>query len=323
MTLHRVLLATFAAGVLAVGAAAQAQHYPLRPVRLIVPFAAGGNADILARILAQKLGEALGQQVVADNRGGANGVIGTDLAAKAPPDGHTLLFIASGHAINPGLYAKLPFDPIKDFSPVGQVGTTPLILTVTNALPVRTVKELAAVAGSKPGQLSFATQGNGSPGHLAGVLFNSANGIDIVHVPYKSTAQAITDLTGGRVQVMYPSMTAVLPHVKAGKLRAIAITSRQRSRLVPELPTVAESGLKGYEAGIWNGVLAPARTPKPIITRLNTAIVNIVKAPDVTERIMGMGADPMTGTPEQFGAFIASEINKWGKVIKDAGVRVD
>lgn len=302
---------------------ALAQRYPDRPVRLIVPFAAGGNADILARIVGQKLSETLGQPFVVDNRAGANGIIGTDVAAKATPDGHTLLFVASGHAINPGLHAKLPFDPVKDFAAISLVGSTPLILTVNAALPVKSVKELVALAKSKPGQLSFASQGNGSPGHLAGALFNLMSNINIVHVPFKATAQAITDLTSGQVQVMYPSMTSVLPHIKAGKLKGLAITSRQRSLLAPDLPTMVESGVPGYEAGIWNGVLAPARTQQAIVRKLNAEIVTIVRLPEVTERIRGLGADPMTSTPEEFSAFIAAEIRKWGRTIKDSGARID
>lgn len=315
--------ALLVACLLGIAGVAPAQSYPVKPIRLIVPFAAGGNADIIGRIIAQKLTETLGQQVVVDNRAGANSVIGTDLAAKAAPDGYTLLLIATGHTINPGLYAKLPFDLVRDFTAITLVGSTPIILTATNALPARSVKELVALARSKPGRLSFATQGNGSPGHLAGVMFNTANKINIVHVPYKSTAQAITDLTSGQVQVMYPSMTAVLPHILAGKLKGIAITTRQRSPLMPTLPTVAESGVPGFEASIWNGVLAPAGTPKPIVARLNAAIVRILESPDVKERIMAMGALPSTSTPDQLSAFIASEITKWGKAIKDSGARID
>jgi tripartite-type tricarboxylate transporter receptor subunit TctC len=319
----RLLPALLATCLLASPGVVTAQNYPVKPIRLIVPFAAGGNADIIGRIIAQKFPETLGQQVVVDNRAGANSVIGTELAAKATPDGYTLLLIATGHTINPGLYSKLPFDLVRDFKAISLVGSTPIILAATNALPARTVNELVAVARSKPGRLSFATQGNGSPGHLAGVMFNTANKIDIVHVPYKSTAQAITDLTSGQVQVMYPSMTAVLPHIKAGKLKGIAIATRQRSPVMPNLPTIAESGVAGYEASIWNGVLAPAGTPKPIVGRLNAAMVKIMEATDVKERITAMGASPLTSTPEQFSAFIASEIGKWGKAIKDSGARVD
>ncbi len=302
---------------------AGAQSYPAKPVRLIVPYAAGGNADIVARIIAQKMGEVLGQQVVIDNRAGANAIIGTEIAAKSSPDGYTLLFIASGHATNPALHAKLPFDPVRDFAPISLVGATPIILTVTAALPAKTVKAVVALAKARPGELSYASSGNGSPGHLAGALLNSLSGINIVHVPYKATAQAITDLTSGQVQVMYPSITAVLPHIKAGKLRGLAITTRKRSPVAPDLPTVAESGIPGYEASIWNGMLVPAGTPQAIISRLNALVVQIIRMPEVRERISGLGAEPATSTPEEFNAFIAAEIRKWGKIIKDSGVRVD
>ena len=300
-----------------------AQTYPDKPVRMIVPFAAGGNADILARTLSQKLGETFGQQIIVDNRGGANGVIGTELVAKSAPDGYTLLFVSNGHAINPGLYAKLPYDPIRDFIPVSLVGSTPLIITVNAALPAKTIKALVAIAKAKPGELSYASQGNGSAGHLAGALFNTLSGVSILHVPYKSTAQAITDLTSGQVQLMYPSATTVLPHIRTGRLRGLAITGRQRSALAPDLPTAPEAGLRGYEAGIWNGVLVPARTPQAIVDRLNATIVKIVLTPEVKERIVGLGADPMVSTSAEFSAFIAAEIQKWGKVIKDSGAKLD
>ena len=318
-----LLRASGALGIACAGGAIHAQIYPDKPVRVIVAYAAGGNADILARIISQKLAEALGQQFVVDNRGGANGVIGTELVAKAAPDGYTLLFVASGHAINPGLYAKLPFDPIRDFAPISLVGSTPQIITVTAALPATTIKSLVALAKSRPGALSYASQGNGSPGHLAGALFNSLNGVNIVHVPYKSTAQGTTDLISGQVQVMFPSATSVLPHIRSGKLRGIAITSRQRSTLAPELPTAIQSGMPGYESGIWNGVLAPAGTPLAIVDRLNGALAKIIQTSDTRERILGTGADPMTSTPAEFGAFISAEIRKWGKVIKDSGAKLD
>lgn len=307
----------FAAGV------AQAQTYPEKPVRLIVPFAPGGNADTLARIISQRLSPTLEQQFIVENRAGANGVVGTEVAAKAAPDGYTLLFIASGHAINPGIYPKLSFDPVKDFTPISLVGSTPLILAVTSALPAKSVKELLALARSRPGDLSYASAGNGSPGHLAGALLNGTGRVHIVHVPYKATQQAIIDLTTGQVQVMYPSMTAVLPHVKAGKLRALAITARERSALAPELPTMQQAGVPGYEASIWNGMLAPARTPPAIVSKLNSSIAQVMQTRDVRERIAALGAEPATSTPAAFGKFIADEIAKWGKVIKESGVRID
>ena len=303
--------------------AQQSAAFPSKSIRMIVPFAAGGNADILGRILAQKYSEAFGQQVIVDNRAGANGVIGSELAAKSPPDGYTLLFVASGHAINPGMYAKLPFDPINDFAPVGLMSSTPLVLAITNALPAKSVKDLVALARAKPGQMSYASQGNGSPGHLAGALLNTTTGINVQHIPYKATAQALTDLISGEVQVMYPSLTSVLQHVRSGKLRALAITSRARSLLAPELPTVIESGVRDYEAGIWNGVLAPAHTPPAVISRLNSTLVKIVQSPDVRDRILATGADPMPSTPEEFGAFIAAEIRKWTAIIKSSGAKMD
>jgi len=300
-----------------------AQAYPSKPIRLIVPFAPGGNADILARVVGQKLGETLRQQVLIDNRAGANGIIGSDVAAKSPADGYTLLFVASGHAINPALYSKVPFDAVRDFAPIGRVSTTPMVLAVTNALPAKTVKEMVALARARPGVMSYASQGNGSPGHLSGVLLNTLAGIKVVHVPYKSTAQALIDLSSGEVQVMYPSLTSVLPHVKAGKLRALAITSSRRSQLAPALVTMDEAGIKGYEAGIWNGILAPAGTPESIVSMLNTALVGLLQARDVQDRIAGLGADVQSSTPAAFAAFIADEIRKWGKLVRDSGARLD
>lgn len=315
--------ALLALGLVAGGGTAQAQAtYPDRPVRLVVPYGAGGNADLQSRIIAQELREALGQPFVVDNRAGATGIIGTDIAAKATPDGYTLLFIASPHAITPGLVAKLPFDPVKDFAAITLVGSTPLIISVTPALPAKTIKELVALAKAKPGQLNYASA-RGGPGHLAGALFNSVTGVNIVYVPYKSTAQVLTDLMGGQVPLAYPSATSVLPHIKAGRVRGLAITGRQRSALAPELMMAAEAGLPGYEASIWSGMLAPARTPRPIIERLHTTLINILKRPEVKNRIIGLGADPMTSTSAEFAAFITAEIKKWGQVIKDSDVRAD
>ncbi len=311
-----------AAVLFAACAGAHAQSYPEKAVRLIVPYAAGGNADLLGRVVGQKLGELFSQQFIIDNRAGANGVIGTELLAKAPPDGYTLAFTASGHSINPGMY-KVPYDPIRDFAPIAQTSSTPILIAVTAALPAKNVKALAALAKSRPGDLSYASQGNGSPGHLAGALFNSMNGVNIVHIPYKSTAQAITDLTSGQVQMMYPSATSILPHVKAGRLRAVAIATKSRSALAPDIPTAAESGMPGFEAGIWNGVMAPAGTSPAIIEKLHTAIAKIIQSPDTRERILGMGADPAISTPAEFSAFIAAELKKWTKVIKESGARLD
>ena len=316
-------LATAAVLFLAAACTHAQQNYPEKAVRLIVPYAAGGNADLLGRVVGQKLGEMFSQQFIIDNRAGANGVIGTELLSKAAPDGYTLAFIASGHSINPGMYAKMPFDPIRDFAPIAQTSSTPILIAVTAALPAKNVKALAALAKSRPGDLSYASQGNGSPGHLAGALFNSMNGVNIVHIPYKSTAQAITDLTSGQVQMMYPSATTIIPHVKAGRLRAVAIATKTRSALAPDIPTAAESGMPGFEAGIWNGVMAPTNTSPAIIEKLHTAIAKIIQSNDVRERILGMGADPVISTPAEFSAFIAAELKKWTKVIKESGARLD
>jgi tripartite-type tricarboxylate transporter receptor subunit TctC len=312
-----------AAALLACCAGATAQNYPEKSIRMIVPYAAGGNADLLARVVSQKLGEAFAQQIIVDNRAGANGVIGTELLAKAAPDGYTLAFTASGHSINPGMYARIPYDPIRDFAPICQTSSTPILIAVTAALPAKNVKALVALAKSRPGDLSYASQGNGSPGHLAGALFNSINGVNIVHIPYKSTAQAITDLTSGQVQMMYPSATSIIPHVRAGRLRAVAIATKQRSALAPDIPTAAESGLPGFEAGIWNGMLAPAGTSAAIIEKLHATVAKIIRSADTRERILGMGADPVISTPAEFSAFIAAELKKWTKVIKDSGAKLD
>ena len=304
-------------------AEAQAQAaYPTRAVRLVVGYAPGGNADLLSRIVAQKLGEALGQQFVVDNRAGATGTIGSDIVAKATADGYTLLSISSTHVIVPGLFPKLSFDPVKDFAGISRFASVPLVIAVTPSLPTR-IKELVARAKAKPGELNYASPGNGSPGHLAGVLFNTVTGTMIEHVPYKSTAQAFTDLISGEVQLMFPTVSAVQPHVKTGKIRALAITSRQRSALAPDLLTAAEAGLPNYEAGTWNAVLAPAHTPQPLINRLNATLVNIMKTPEVRERFIARGAETITDTPAELDQFIAVEIKKWSKVIKDAGVRLD
>ena len=300
---------------------AAAPSYPEHPVRMVNPSAAGGNADLLSRVAAQRLSEVLGQQFVVDNRAGARGVIATDTIAKAAPDGYTLGFISSVHAINAGLVAKLPFDAIKDFAAISQVGSTPFIISVTPALPVKSLKELIALAQAKPGQINYADNGSGS--RLAAELLISMTGTRMMPISYKAAAQAFLDLMSGDVQLMYATATSVLPHIKAGKIRALAITGRQRSALAPELMTAAEAGLPGYEADIWTGLVAPARTPPAIINRLNATLSQILKAPEVRERIIGMGADPISSAPAEFQALIASDVAKWSKLIKDAGLHFD
>ncbi len=302
---------------------AAAADFPSHPLRVIVPFAPGGNADIMARLIAQRLAENLGQQVVVDNRAGASSIIGTELTVKAPPDGYTFVLVASSIATNPGLIKTLPYDTQRDLAPITIVGSTPLILAAYPGLPVTTVKELVALAKAKPGQLNYATSGNGSPANLAGALLNYMTGIDIVHVPYKGTALAITDVLGGHMQIFYPSMTSVLPYVKSGRLRALGMTSLKRSPLAPEIPTVSESGINGYQANIWNGVLAPAATPAAIIARLNSEFVRVLSAFETRERFAALGAEAAHSTPGEFRAFIAAEQAKWAKVIRESGIRIE
>ena len=306
------------------GGFAQAQGYPERPVRVIVGSAAGGNADIVARIVSQGLARKLEQQFIVDNRAGANGIIGMEIAAKAPPDGYTLMHAATNQVINPALHPRISYDFVKDFTPIGLVGVTPLVLTITKALPATSVKELVAIARARPRELSFASAGTGSPGHMAAVLFNIASRVAMVHVPYKATTHAMTDLTSGQVQVMFPTLSAVLPQINAGRLRGLAITSRERSALAPAMPTMHEAGIAGYEASIWNGWLAPAGTPATIISKLHENLVQILQAPETRERYAAVGVDPMTSiTPAAFGRFYADEIRKWAKVVREAGVSIE
>jgi tripartite-type tricarboxylate transporter receptor subunit TctC len=288
---------------------------------LIVPFAPGGGVDFTARILAQKLGDLWNQQAVVDNRPGAGGIIGTELAAKSPPDGYTLLMGSIGSvSINPGLYRKLPYDPVKDFAPVTQIGFVPNIVVVHPSLPVRSIKDLIALARAKPGALTYGTGGSGTSNHLSGELFKTMARIDIRHIPYKVGAQATSDLMGGQLAAMFDNFPTSLPHVRAGKLRALAVTSAVRSSAAPDVPTVAESGLPGYEIVGWVGVLAPAATAKEIVGRLQADIAKALQLADVKEKFANLGAEAASSSPDQFAAFIQSEIAKWGKVIKDAGI---
>jgi tripartite-type tricarboxylate transporter receptor subunit TctC len=307
-----------------VTAADSGQSYPNRPVRFIVPFAPGGSTDTLARTVGQKLGEALGEQVVVDNRSGGNGNIGTDLVAHAAPDGYTILlgYIAN-LAIGPSLYAKLPFDPVKDLAPVTQLAVAPNILVVHPSVPAKNFKEFIAYAKANPQKVNFASAAVASPGHLAGELLNHAAGIHMQHVPYKGSGQAVVDLVGGQVQVMVSGMSSVMPHIKAGRLRALAVTGAQRSPAVPDIPTIAESGFPKFEATAWYGVLVPARTPKAVVTRLHDEIVRALKMPDVKERLESVGFEIVGSTPEAFGAYIKSEIVKWAPVVKASGAKAD
>ena len=308
---------------LTIGSPAAVADFFTHPLRLIVPYAPGGNADIMARLVAQRLAENIRQQVVVDNRPGASGIIGTELTVKAAADGYTLVLVASSLATNPAIVTALPYDTQRDLAPISMVGSTPLILAAFPGLPATTVKELLALAKAKPGQLNYASSGSGSPANLAGALLNFMTGANIVHVAYKGTAQATTDVLGGHVQMSYPSMTAALPYVRSGKLKALGMTGAKRSALAPDVPTVAEAGVPGYQASIWNGVLAPAATPKTIIARLHAEFVRVLNAPDTRERFAAMGADATHSTPDEFRAFVLAEQDKWAKVIRNSGIRVE
>ena len=315
------LFALFVLG--AICGTAGASEYPTRPIRYVIPSAPGGNADIMGRLLAQRLSENLGQQVVVDNRAGGSNVIGTEFVVRAAPDGHTLLQVASSaHTTNPSL-RKLPYDTLRDLAPISLVGSTPLVLVAHPSLPVKTVKDLIALAKAKPGQLNYSSAGVGTTGHLAGALLGFMAKVNIVHVSYRGTAQAMTDVISGEMHFAFPSMTSGLSYVKSGKLKALGMTGLKRSVLDADLPTISESGVTGYQAGIWNGVLAPAATPKPIIEKLNAEIVRILSAPDIRERFAGRGADAWPSSPEEFAAFIPTEIQKWATVIKLAGIKAE
>jgi tripartite-type tricarboxylate transporter receptor subunit TctC len=305
-------------------AAAAADAYPARPIRFVVAFPPGGGTDIIARSIAQKLAERLAQQVVVDNRPGAGGNIGTDIVAKSAPDGYTLLMGSAGPlAINASLFDKMPFDPIRDLAPVTLAASTPNVLVVHPSLKAATVNELIALAKARPGEINFASSGHGTPAHLAGELFNSMAGVKLVHVPYKGAAPALADLLGGQVQLMFSTMPPALPHVKDGKLRALAVTSSKRSRAMPELPTVDEVALPGFGANTWHGVVVPAGTPAAIVARLNREIVAILHLPEVVERLSSQGAEALGSTPEEFAAYIRSESVKWAKVVRDSGAKAE
>jgi len=308
--------------LLATGAWGQA--YPAKPIRLVVPFPAGGTTDILARAVGQKLTEAWGQPVVVDNRPGAGGNIGSELVAKAAPDGYTLLMGTVGtHAINASLYAKMPYDHIKDFAPVILVAGVPNVLVVNPAVPVNSVQELIAYAKANPGRLNFASSGSGTSIHLSGELFKVMAGVQMTHIPYKGSAPALQDLIGGQVQLMFDNLPSALPQIKGGKLRALAVTSATRAAALPDVPTVAEAGLPGFEASSWFGVLAPAGTPVAIIARLNAEIAKWLASPEAREKLASQGANAAGGSPEDFAKHIAAETAKWQKVVKESGAKVD
>ena len=302
-------------------APAAAQSYPAKPIRIVVPFPAGGNADIFARTFAQKLGEAWKQTPVVDNRAGAAGIIGTQFVAKSPGDGYTLLFGTTGtHTTNPAVYAKLPYDPVKDFAPVSNFADSPFLLVVHPSVPASTLQGLVALARGRPGQLDYASFGAGSSAHLAGEMLRTMAGINIVHVAYKGGPPAVNDLVGGHVALMFNSLPAVLPLVKAGRLRALGVASAKRAPTLPDLPTFAEAGLAGFEAGSWYGVLAPAGTPREAITRLHAETVRMLKLPDVQQKLASEGAEAIGNSPEEFAAQIQRDMARWARVARDAKI---
>jgi tripartite-type tricarboxylate transporter receptor subunit TctC len=304
--------------------AAESNAFPSKALRFVVPFPAGGPLDIAARVIAQELARNWKQAVVIDNRPGAGGNIGADFVAKSAPDGYTILMGAvSTHAINVSLYRKLPYDPVADFSPVTLVTTVPNVLVVHPALPAQNVRQLIALAKARPGQLHFASGSTGSAGHLAGELFNTMAGVQMTHVPYKGAAPAVTDLLGGHVELMFDNLASALPNVQANRVRALAVTTKNRAPQMPTLPTLAEAGLAGFDIGTWFGVLAPAATPRDVVTALNTEIVRALNAPATKERFSALGAVPTGGAPEQFAALIKSEIAKYEKIVRASGARAD
>ena len=327
-SVYRVIVAAVLAGTSA-SANAQAtatgptQGYPSKPIRVVVPYPAGGGTDLIMRPLAQRLTEYLGQQVIVDNRGGAGGNIGMELAAKSAPDGYTLVVgLTAQFAVNPSLYPKLPYDPVKDFAPITLLIRNPYVLLVHPSLPPKSVKELIALAKARRGQLVFASAGNGSGAHLSGATLNTMAGIDIVHVPYKGAGPVIIDLIAGQVPISFVVWRTSGPHVRAGRLRALAVTTAKRARVLPDLPAMAET-LPGYDLPVWYGVVAPAGTPREIVMKLNTEIRRALAVPDFRQRIEADAAEVIGDAPEQFGDYIRSEVVKWAKVVKDSGAKID
>jgi len=314
------LLGSLIATALAVNVA---QAYPTKPIRMVVISPPGGTTDILSRALAQQMTETLGQTVVTDNRPGGGGILASEIVARSTPDGHTLLYTHTSHSVLPSLHKKLPYDTLKDFQPVALVALFPGVLVVHPALPVKNVKELIALAKSRPGKLNYAAGTTGATAHLSGELFKTMAGIDIVHVPYKGTAAQITAVIAGESQFTFASLPAALPHVQSGRVRAIAVGSAKRSPTLPDLPTVAETALPGFDVSAWNGILAPRGTPREIVMKLNAEIARIAKLPDVKERAASQGAEMTIETPEYFGNYIKAQVEKWGRVVRSSGMKAD
>lgn len=320
---HALLAALAGLAALTLSAPACAQAFPTKPIRIVVPYTPGGPTDIPARLVGQKLSESLGQPVIIENKPGAGGNIGADAVAKAPADGYTLVVVTTGHAINPALYPKMTYDLRKDLVPVSQLTSSPMVVAVTPALGVNSLKELIALAKAKPGAINFASAGNGASTHLAPELFSMMAGIKMNHVPYKGSAPALADVMAGNAQVAFDFMTSAMPFVRGGKLTGLATTGSARSPAAPDLPTVAEAGVPGFEVIGWNGVMAPAGTPPEVIAKLNAEIRKALSHPEVKDRIGGLGANAHWNTPAEFGNFVSAEVAKWGKVVKASGARID
>jgi tripartite-type tricarboxylate transporter receptor subunit TctC len=324
MRLNFMLRLALAAACVSLCAAAQAQAWPSKPIRFVIPFPAGGSTDIVGRLIGDKLSQSLGQPLVIDNRGGAGGTTGSDLVAKAAPDGYTMLLgTSSTHAIASSLYSKLPYDSARDFAPVTLLGTATIMLVTHPSVPAKSVRELIALAKAKPGELTFASSGNGSVSHLTGEYFDSLAGVKMQHIPYKGDTPMTVDLVAGRVSMAFGTAVAFLPYVQNHKLNALAVTSAKPSPIAPTLPTVADSGLPGFEALQWFGVLMPAGTPKEIVTKLQGEIARILRMPDVRERLQSLGIEVVGSSPDEFAAFMRSETAKWGKIVKDSGAKID
>jgi tripartite-type tricarboxylate transporter receptor subunit TctC len=319
---NKYLQILFASALLAAGNAI-AQPYPTKPIRLIVPFAPGGGTDITARAIAMKLSEALGQTVVVDNRAGANGTIGADIAAKAPPDGYTFSMISSSHSVNPSIMKKLPYDLIADLAPVTQATTQPYALILHPSVAAKSVKELIALVKAKPNSLNYGSSGTGGLSHLSGALLCSLTGITMTHIPYKGGAPALSDLVGGQIQMLFSTILQAQSQLKGGRVRALAVTTARRSAGAPDLPTMQEAGVAGYEVAGWYGMVAPLKTPAAIITRINTEAVKALRGPDIRDKLAADGSEPVGSTPEAFGQHIKIEVAKWNKLVKDAGIRTE
>jgi tripartite-type tricarboxylate transporter receptor subunit TctC len=320
---RRAWLLALAAAASAAPWHAQAQSYPEHPIRFVVPYPPGGGTDVIARIVQGKLQTALGQNIVIDNKGGAGGSVGTDVVAKAPADGYTVLFTLNSHTVNPAIYAKLPFDTLKDFEPVGTVASLPQILVAHPAFPANSVAELIAMAKAKPGTLAYASVGVGSPGHLAGELFKLRTGTQMTHVPYRGGGPAVTDVMGGQVPLLWVSIPAAAQHVKSGKLKALGVSTLKRSAAFPDVPTLQEAGVADFEVDSWYAMFVPAKTPKPVIDKLNRALNTTLQDADIRDKLLAQGSEAVGGTPEALGKTVDAELVKWAKLAKDANIKAE